>query len=55
VRRATRDYDPLLDKSYRETALGPDVLAWLDWLELGGAAARTLDQYERDLSVLCHL
>jgi integrase/recombinase XerD len=50
-----REYDPLLDKSYRDTALGPDVLAWLDWLELGGAAARTLDQYERDLSALCHL
>jgi integrase/recombinase XerD len=50
-----RDYDPLLDKSYRDTALGPDVVAWLDWLELGGAADRTLDQYERDLSVLCKL
>jgi integrase/recombinase XerD len=52
---AARDYDPLRDKSYRDTALGPDVVAWLAWLELGGAAERTLDQYERDLSVLCHL
>jgi integrase/recombinase XerD len=52
---AGRDYDPLRDKSYRDTALGADVVAWLSWLELGGAAERTLDQYERDLSVLCHL
>lgn len=28
------DYDPLRDKSYRDTALGPDVGAWLAWLEL---------------------
>jgi hypothetical protein len=52
---AREDYDPLRDKSYRETALGPDVVAWLAWLELGGAAERTLDQYERDLSTLCLL
>jgi hypothetical protein len=49
------DYDPLRDKSYRHTALGADVVAWLSWLELGGAAERTLDQYERDLAVLCNL
>lgn len=45
---AMGDYDPLLDKSYRDTALGSDVVAWLAWLELGGAAPRTLDQYERE-------
>jgi integrase/recombinase XerD len=38
------------DKRYRDTALGRDVVDFLAWLELGGAAARTLDQYERDLS-----
>jgi integrase len=50
-----RDYDPLKDKAYRDCALGPDIVSWLAWLELGGAAERTLDQYERDLSVLAHL
>lgn len=43
----------ILDHSYQETALGPDVVAWLSWMELGGAADSTLDQYERDLSRLC--
>lgn len=49
------EYDALRDKSYRDTALGPDVVAWLAWLELGGARERTLDQYERDLAVVCRL
>lgn len=44
------NFDPLLDKSYRQTAMGHDVAAFLAWLELGGAAERTLDQYERDLA-----
>jgi integrase len=44
------DYDPLRDKRYREAALGPDIVAWLAWLKLGGTARRTLDQYERDLA-----
>ena len=43
-------FDPVRDKRYRETALGRDVVDFLAWLELGGAAARTLDQYERDLA-----
>jgi integrase/recombinase XerD len=43
------------DQSYRDTALGPDVVDWLAWLELGGAAERTLDQYERDLARACRL
>jgi hypothetical protein len=33
--------------------LGRDVVDFLAWLELGGAASRTLDQYERDLSRGC--
>lgn len=45
-----RDYDPLRDKSYEKTALGPDVVAWLAWLEMGGYADKTLEQYERDLA-----
>lgn len=49
------EFDPLLDKSYRQTRLGPDVAAFLAWFELGGAAARTLDQYERDLSRGCKM
>jgi integrase len=44
---------PVLDKSYRLTSLGPDIVDWLAWLELGGTAERTLDQYERDLARGC--
>lgn len=44
--------DPMKDKSYEHTALGPAVVAWLGWMELGGTMPRTLDQYERDLSRL---
>jgi integrase len=47
------DYDPLLDKRYQHTALGASVVQWLTWMELGGAKASTLDQYERDLSRGC--
>lgn len=43
-------YDPTRDKRYQQTRLGRDVVDFLAWLELGGAASRTLDQYERDLS-----
>jgi len=43
----------LLDKRWESTALGPDVLDWLAWLELAGRADATLDQYERDLSRAC--
>jgi len=55
IRAPGRDYDPLKDKAYRDCALGPEIVAWLAWLDLGGAAERTLDQYERDLSVLALL
>lgn len=48
-------FDPTRDKSYRSARLGRDVVDWLAWLELGGAASRTLDQYERDLARLCKL
>lgn len=48
-----REYDPVRDKTYRRAKLARDVAAWLAWLELGGTAPRTLDQYERDLSRAC--
>lgn len=44
------DYDPLRDKSYQQTRLGPSVVDFLAWKETGGAADSTLDQYERDLA-----
>jgi integrase/recombinase XerD len=47
------DYDPTRDKRYTRAKLARDVADWLAWLELGGAASRTLDQYERDLARLC--
>jgi integrase len=46
---------PIRDHSYRETALGPDVVNFLAWMELGSAAPATLEQYERDLSRACLL
>lgn len=46
-------FDPLKDKSYAATALGGFVADYLAWKEIGGAANRTLDQYERDLSRGC--
>jgi integrase len=47
---AAVEFDPTRDKRYQQTRLGRDVVDFLAWLELGGAASRTLDQYERDLS-----
>lgn len=46
-------YDPLKDKSYRNTALGPAVADFLAWKELGGARPSTIDTYERSLSRGC--
>jgi len=46
-------FDPLRDKSYQQTRLGRSVADFLAWLETGGAAERTLDQYERDLARGC--
>jgi integrase len=46
-------FDPVRDKRYRQALIARDVTDWLAWLELGGAAPRTLDQYERDLARLC--
>ena len=43
-------WNPLRDKSYEATALGPDISAFLEWGRLGGMSDRTCDQYERDLS-----
>jgi hypothetical protein len=46
--------EPVRDKRYLETQLGPVVTAYLSWKENeAGAAARTLDQYERDLARMC--
>lgn len=41
------EYDPTRDKRYRDTAIGPEIVAWLDYLELGGMSPRTLEDYER--------
>lgn len=52
---AAVQYDPLRDKAYRDTALGPAVVDFLAWKEMGGTRPRTLDQYERDLSRGCKM
>jgi integrase/recombinase XerD len=49
------EFDPLKDKTYRCAALGPDVAAFLAWLELGGASPITVDNYERALAVVCRM
>jgi integrase/recombinase XerC len=41
------------DKSYQRTPLGSDVVEYLSWKRLSRAAERTLDQYERDLRLVC--
>src|SRR5262245_32394862 len=41
------------DKTYQTTPLGRDVVAYLAWKRLSRAAPRTLDQYERDLRLIC--
>ena len=41
------------DKSYQQTKLGPDVVSYLVWKRLSRASERTLDQYERDLRLVC--
>src|SRR5215831_4185522 len=47
--------DGTRDQSYLKTRLGPHVQQYLAWKRLGRTAARTLDQYERDLARLCLL
>ncbi len=49
------EYDPLRDKTYQRARLGPDVAAFLAWLELGGASPITVDNYERALAVCCRM
>ncbi|MGH3042933.1 MAG: hypothetical protein ACRDNG_14570 [Gaiellaceae bacterium] len=45
---------PMRNKRYRLTNAGDAVFDYLTWKEIeDGAAPRTLDQYERDLSRLC--
>lgn len=43
-------FDPVKDKSYRDTALGRDISDFLAWCELGGMSPKTLLNYEPDLS-----
>lgn len=43
-------YDPVRDKSYRDTALGRDITDFLAWCELGGMSPKTLVNYEPDLA-----
>lgn len=45
-------FDPLRDRSYRNAKTGPDVVAWLAWLELGSKADKTIDGYERNVATL---
>lgn len=49
------EFDPIKDKTYRRARLGPDVAAFLAWLELGGASLSTVDSYERALAVMCRM
>jgi len=43
--------NPLLDQRYRLTALGPEITAFLGWLENERSASpRTIDDYERTLA-----
>lgn len=44
--------DPLKDARHRNARSARELADWLAWLELGGAAARTLDAYERTAAAL---
>ena len=41
------------DTSYQRTSLGPEVVRYLAWKRMSRASERTLDQYERDLRLVC--
>lgn len=49
----SRIFRGTLDHSYQSTRLGADIPAYLAWKRHARGSARTLDQYERDLSRLC--
>lgn len=49
------EFDPLRDKTYRDARLGPDVVAFLAWFELGGASPISVENYERALAVACRM
>jgi integrase/recombinase XerD len=49
------EFNPIRDKTYRRARLGPDVAAFLAWLELGGASPITVENYERALAVCCRM
>lgn len=38
------------NRDFEATALGPYILAWMDWCEVAGLRPKTLDNYERDVS-----
>ncbi len=44
--------DPLKDARHRDAAAARDLADWLQWLDLGNKAARTLDAYERVCAAL---
>lgn len=46
-------WDPLRDKAYQQTRLGPSVAAFLAWCDAGDKAPATIDRYERCLSRAC--
>lgn len=48
-------YDPLRDSRHRTARAAREQQDWLAWLELGGLAARTLEEYERNTAVLLRL
>lgn len=41
------EFDPIRDSRHKNARAAREQADWLAWLELGGAAARTLDAYER--------
>lgn len=46
------DLDPLRDARHKAARAARECADWLAWLELGNAAARTLDSYERYAAAL---
>lgn len=53
--RPSAEYDVLRDSRHRDARAAREQADWLAWLELGGTAARTVDQYERDTAVLLRM
>lgn len=51
----TVGYDPLRDSRHKNARAAREQTDWLSWLEIGGAAARTLEEYERRTAELLRL